>query len=164
MDGAFERIRSDYGRNEFVERQDAGARDKAEGSDVFPSGMKSFSLPADKMTFQDVGARGVDGVTKIEASDAYGNIAEGKHGTFFRFSPGFVSPVHSHTEDYGAVVVEGEMANYRPGEKPVKLGPGSFWFQEGKQAHTTVCYSEAGCLAFIIQGHRFDAQVPPAIE
>jgi hypothetical protein len=116
------------------------------------------------MRFQDIGARGVDGDTKIEAAAAYGSMAGGKHGTFFRFSPGFVSPVHSHTEDYGAVVVEGEMANYRPGETPVKLGPGSFWYQQGKQAHTTVCYSETGCLAFIIQGHKFDAQVPPVTE
>jgi beta-alanine degradation protein BauB len=116
------------------------------------------------MTFHDTGARGEDGVTRIEASDAYGNMADGKHGTFFKFSPGFVSPVHSHTDDYAAVVIDGEMANYRPGETPVKLGPGSFWYQEGKQAHTTVCYSETGCLAFIIQGHRFDAQVPPVTE
>lgn len=132
--------------------------------DPFPPGVTSTSLPAGDMTFHDTGARGEDGVTRIEASDAYGNMADGKHGTFFRFSPGFVSPLHTHTDDYGAVVIEGEMANYRPGETPVKLGPGSFWYQEGKQAHTTVCYSETGCLAFIIQGYKFDAQVPPVTE
>jgi quercetin dioxygenase-like cupin family protein len=133
-------------------------------TEVFPPGAQSHSLAADDMTFFDTGARGVDGNTKIEASDAYGSLVDGKHGSFFRFSPGFVSPLHSHTDDYGAIVIEGEMANYQPGETPTKLGPGSFWFQKGKQSHTTVCYSDTGCLAFIIQGNKFDAQVPPVTE
>jgi hypothetical protein len=59
---------------------------------------------------------------------------------------GFVSPVHTHTEDYYAVVVEGV------GPLPV----GSYWFQRGEEAHVTQCLSETDCLFFIVQPGKFD--------
>lgn len=150
--------------NENVAPEHDATSPNAEGSQVFPPGIESAAYPAGDMTFRDFGQRGVDGVTKIEAADAYGDMTDGKHGTFLKFSPGFVSPVHSHTADYAAVVIEGQMANYQPGQTPIPMGPGSFWYQKGKQAHTTACLSETGCLAFIIQGHGFDAQIPPVTE
>lgn len=124
----------------------------------------SKSLPFSQWKFHDTGARGVDGVTKIEAADAYGDMAAGQHGTFFKFTPGFVSPVHTHTYDYYAVVIEGEMENFEVGVKPIKMGPGSYWYQRGKKAHTTSCVSKEPCLAFIVQSQKFDAQVPPKEE
>jgi beta-alanine degradation protein BauB len=138
--------------------------ENAHGRTPFVPGLESLSKPAEGMSWVETGAVGVDGVTKIEAADGYGEWNGSKHGSFFRFSGGFVSPVHSHTDDYAAVVVTGEMANYRPGEEPVKLDPGSMWYQKGHEAHTTVCYSEEGCLAFIIQDEKFDAQVPPVTD
>ena len=136
----------------------------AQDSGVFPPGVESSSYPAADMIFRDFGQRGVDGVTKIEAADAYGEMTDGRHGTFLKFSPGFVSPLHSHSADYAAVVIKGEMANYKPGETPIPLGPGGFWYQKGKQAHTTACLSETEGLIFLIQGQGFDAQIPPVTE
>ena len=125
---------------------------------------KTVSIPSSQWKFHDTGARGVDPKTRIEAADAYGDMAKGKHGTFFSFTPGFVSPVHTHTYDYYAVVIKGEMENYEVGVTPIKMSPGSYWYQRGKKAHTTVCLSKEPCLAFIVQSEKFDAQVPPKEE
>jgi quercetin dioxygenase-like cupin family protein len=131
---------------------------------VFPPGGKSISIPASEWVFHDTGARGVDGVTKIEFADGYGDMQKGKHGSFFRFTPGFVSPLHTHTHDYYAVVIKGEMQNYEVGQKPITMGPGSYWYQRGKRAHTTACVSDTPGEIFIVQSDKFDAQVPPKEE
>jgi hypothetical protein len=138
----------------------------ADDTAVFPpaNNGQSTSIPASQWEFHDTGARGVDPKTIIEAADAYGEWAKGEHGTVFRFTPGFVSPVHTHTYDYYAVVIKGEMENYEVGVEPIKMGPGSYWYQRGKKADTTVCLSKEPCLIFIVQSQKFDAQVPPKTE
>ena len=141
-----------------------GASVHAQEPRAYPPGGKSTSIPSSQLKFNDTGARGVDGKTKIEFADAYGNMTTGKHGSFFIFTPGFVSPLHTHTYDYFAVVLKGVLANYQPGEKPIKLGPGSYWYQVGKQAHITACYSKTPCQIFIVQSSKFDAQIPPKTE
>ena len=141
-----------------------GASVHAQELSAYPPGGKSISIPSSQLKFNDTGARGVDGKTKIEFADAYGNMTTGKHGSFFIFTPGFVSPLHTHTYDYFAVVLKGVLANYQPGEKPIKLGPGSYWYQVGKQAHITACYSKTPCQIFIVQSSKFDAQIPPKTE
>ena len=130
----------------------------------YPPGGKSISIASSQLNFNDSGARGVDGGTKIEFADVFGDIKTDKHGSFFRFTPGFVSPLHTHTYDYFAVVIKGEVANYRPGETPIKLGPGSYWYQQGKQAHITGCYSKSPCEIFLVQSSKFDFQIPPKTE
>lgn len=82
----------------------------------------------------------------------------------FRFDPGFVSPLHTHTYDYYAVVIKGDLENYQPGQKPEKLGPGSYWYQRGMEAHTTACVSKQPCEIYIVQQNKFDAQIPPKTE
>lgn len=143
-----------------------GTSAHAQSVSVFPplNDGTSKTVPFSQWKFHDTGARGVDGVTKIEAADAYGDMTNGQHGTVFRFTPGFISPVHTHTYDYYAVVIQGEMENYEVGVKPIKMGPGSYWYQRGKKAHTTTCVSKEPCLAFIVQSQKFDAQVPPKEE
>jgi beta-alanine degradation protein BauB len=138
----------------------------ADDTSVFPPANdgQSTSIPAVQWTFHDTGARGVDPKTSIEAADAYGDMTKGEHGTFFKFTPGFVSPVHTHTYDYYAVVIKGEIENYEVGSEPIKMNPGSYWYQRGKKAHTTVCLSKEPCLVFIVQTQKFDAQVPPRTE
>jgi beta-alanine degradation protein BauB len=131
---------------------------------VFPPGGESVSIPESQWNFRDTGARGVDANTKIEFADAYGDLTKSKHGSFFKFTPGFVSPVHTHTYDYYGIVVKGEMQNYEVGVTPIKMGPGSYWYQRGKKAHMTTCLSKTPCVAFIVQSEKFDAQVPPKAE
>jgi hypothetical protein len=48
-----------------------------------------------------------DGVRgELHAAAAYGDLADGPHGTFIKMPAGYVSPTHIHTEDYWAVVVK----------------------------------------------------------
>jgi hypothetical protein len=96
---------------------------QAEDSPAYPplNGGKSVAKPASQYVFNDTGARGVNPKTGIKASNVWGDVKTGAHGTFFSFDPGFVSPVHTHTYDYYAVVITGVMENYLPGQTPVKL-------------------------------------------
>jgi len=137
-----------------------------EGPTAYPplNGGTSISSPASKYTFSDTGARGVNPKTGIQVANVWGDVTKGAHGSFFRFDPGFVSPVHTHTYDYYAVVIKGELENYQPGQTPEKLGPGSYWYQRGKQAHTTACVSKESCEIYIVQQNKFDAQIPPKVE
>jgi hypothetical protein len=69
---------------------------------------------------------------------------------------GFSSAVHTHTEDYYAVVIKGIGANHAPGAKDVALPTGSYWFQKGEEAHVTKCLSKTDCLFFLVQPGKFD--------
>jgi hypothetical protein len=108
------------------------------------------------MKFEDRGFRGITG--KITVVDQFGDGRTGKHGTFMKFSPGFVSHVHTHTYDYYAVVIQGIMANNNPGGALIKLGPGSYWYQKGLEPHITSCISKEECVAFVVQSQKFDVQ------
>lgn len=128
------------------------------------NGGTSVTSPASHYSFTDTGARGVNPKTGIQVSNVWGDVTKGAHGAFFRFDPGFESPVHTHTYDYYAVVIKGDLENYKPGQKPEKLGPGSYWYQRGKEAHITACVSKEQCEIYIVQQNKFDAQIPPEAE
>lgn len=139
---------------------------QAQDSSSFPpaNGGTSVSNPANHYSFIDTGARGVSPKTGIQVANVWGDVTKGAHGAFFRFDPGFVSKLHTHTYDYYAVVIKGQLENYQPGQKPEKLGPGSYWYQRGKEAHTTACVSKQPCQIYIVQQNKFDAQIPPKTE
>lgn len=139
---------------------------QAQDGSSFPpaNGGKSVSNSASHYSFTDTGARGVNPKTGIQVANVWGDVNNGAHGAFFRFDPGFVSLLHTHTYDYYAVVIKGQLENYQPGQKPEKLGPGSYWYQRGKEAHTTACVSKQPCQIYIVQQNKFDAQVPPKTE
>jgi quercetin dioxygenase-like cupin family protein len=142
------------------------AASQAQDSAAYPplNGGTSVSNPASHYVFKDTGARGINPKTGIQVSNVWGDVTKGAHGAFFRFDPGFVSPVHTHTYDYYAVVIKGTLQNYQPGQTPANLGPGSYWYQRGKQTHTTACVSNEPCEIYIVQGAQFDAQIPPKPE
>lgn len=114
----------------------------------------SLSIPAKDITFVKTGVKAAAG--ELEAGPAYGNLQTGHHGTFIHMPAGFVSAVHTHTEDYYAVVVKGVGANDPVGAKPKGLPIGSYWFQRGEEPHVTRCLSKTGCLFFIVQPGKFD--------
>ncbi len=114
----------------------------------------SVSVPAKDIKFFASGVK--TEVGELFAGPAYGDLQHGHHGTFIRMPAGFVSPVHTHTEDYYAVVVKGVGANDAPGAKPTALTRGSYWFQRGEEAHITRCLSKTDCLFFIVQPGKFD--------
>lgn len=114
----------------------------------------SVSIPASDIGF---GATGVkSNGLELKAGPAYGNLAHGRHGTFVRMPAGFKSAVHTHTEDYYAVVVEGVGANFPAGGSATPLPAGSYWFQRGEEPHVTQCLSANDCLFFLVQPGKFD--------
>lgn len=114
----------------------------------------SVSIPVDKINFIQTGvkAKGLE----LKAGPAYGNLGNGRHGTFVVMPAGFASDIHVHTEDYYAVVIRGVGTNHAPGEKDVALPVGSYWFQKGEEKHVTKCLSKTDCLFFIVQPGKFD--------
>ena len=79
----------------------------------------SVSIPADQIKFFGAGVKTEKG--ELNAGPAYGDLQNGKHGTFILMPHGFVSPAHTHTEDYFGVVIKGVGANQAPGGKIVPL-------------------------------------------
>lgn len=115
----------------------------------------SQNKPVTQLRYGATGASdGVHG--ELLAAPAYGDLAHGAHGTFIRMPAGFVSPVHTHTEDYWGVVISGVAANGLPGSKDVELAAGSYWYQKGGEKHVTKCLSPNECLFFISQKGKFD--------
>lgn len=114
----------------------------------------SVSTPADQIKFGGSGVKTDKG--ELLAGPAYGDLAHGRHGTFIKMPHGFVSGVHTHTNDYYAVIIKGVVANHAPGGKVIPLPPGSYYFQTGEEAHVTQCLSKTDCLFFIVQPGKFD--------
>jgi len=114
----------------------------------------SVSIPANQISFINTGVKTEKG--ELLAGPAYGDLQNGRHGTFVRMPAGFKSPVHTHTEDYFAVVVEGVGSNHPVDAPADPLPKGSYWFQRGEEAHVTECLSETDCLFFIVQPGKFD--------
>jgi quercetin dioxygenase-like cupin family protein len=129
-----------------------------------PEGNASVEIPFNEMQFQHSGyvwygrLKSGDHTPDIEVSDAYGKIGTGAHGTLLKWPTGFKSVLHTHTADYYAVVIQGTVLNYRPGGKKTPLTPGSYWFQRGGEPHVTECVTKGGCMAFMYQPVKFDAQ------
>ncbi len=118
-------------------------------------GQPSVSTPVTQLQY---GATGVtDGVHgELNAAAAFGDLAHGQHGTFIKMPAGFVSPLHTHTEDYWSVVISGVAVNGKPGSTDVQLPVGSYWFQKGGEPHVTKCISPNECIFFVSQNGKFD--------
>ena len=120
----------------------------------------SLHKPVTELKYNSTGVSdGVHG--ELLAASAYGDLTHGPHGTFIRMPAGFVSPVHSHTDDYWGVVISGVAVNGQPGSKDVPLPAGSYWFQKGGERHITKCISPNECLFFISQDGKFDYIADP---
>jgi hypothetical protein len=69
-----------------------------------------------------------------------------------------VLPMHSHSADYQAVVIQGAMKHWAKGEDEAqapRLGPGSWWYQPGKQVHTDACLAEE-CVIYVHNTGKLD--------
>jgi len=115
----------------------------------------SVSRPITDLEYGPTGiSDGVHG--ELCAAPAYGDLTNGPHGTFIKMPAGYVSPAHTHTEDYWAVVVSGVMVNGKPDSSDVALPVGSYFLQKGGEAHVTKCISPNECIFFISQPGKFD--------
>jgi hypothetical protein len=125
------------------------------GSIAAVAGGPSVSTPVTSLKFGPTGVSdGVHG--ELYAAPAYGDLAHGAHGTFIKMPAGFVSKIHTHTEDYWGVVISGVAVNEMPGAPDVALPVGSYWFQKGGERHVTKCISPNECIFFINQAGKFD--------
>jgi hypothetical protein len=61
------------------------------------------------------------------------------------------SAMHIHSSDYDLVMIKGTMKHFGAGESEKdapELGPGSYWFQPGNEAHAGSCLSDE-CLMYV---------------
>jgi hypothetical protein len=115
----------------------------------------SISRPVTELEYGPTGlSDGEHG--ELHAAPAYGDLAHGPHGTFIKMPAGYVSPKHTHTDDYWAVVVSGVMVNRTPDGDDVPLPVGSYYFQKGGETHVTKCISPTECIFFVSQSGKFD--------
>lgn len=57
--------------------------------------------------------------------------------------------LHAHSADYHLVLLQGTMKHWAAEESTARpLGPGSYWFQPGNQAHGDACQTPE-CLMFL---------------
>jgi len=118
------------------------------GSDV-----SNNAVPADQREFFTVS-------DPIQFAVATGDLQNGPQGTFGRFPGNFITPVHTHSHAYQAVVISGEMTNPFDREKnPPVMGPGSFWSVAANAEHATACVSEEPCEFFMFANEGFDFTV-----
>jgi hypothetical protein len=133
----------------------AGAKEAAPAPKTHPvHEAQSISLPVTELNFFASGVK--TDIGELYAAPAFGDLGHAKHGTFIKMPAGFVSPPHTHTEDYYAVVVSGIGVNTQPGKADIPLAPGSYWFQRGEENHVTKCISKVECIFFITQPGKFD--------
>lgn len=96
----------------------------------------------------------------IQFGSAWGNFGTGAHGTFGTFIADFITPFHTHTGAYHAVVLEGTMTNPFEGEdNPPQMGPGSYWYVPAGAVHATACVSDTPCRFFFTAEEGFDFTV-----
>lgn len=82
----------------------------------------------------------------------WGNPAAGPFAMMLRFPPGYEAPMHTHSSDYHAVIVDGGARHWIEGEDrdaaPIH-GPGTYWFQPAGQVHGDANPTDAPVTVFL---------------
>jgi hypothetical protein len=146
------RLASIVAATAFTLAAGAGTADPVKDYTITPAGTAKFA-PVDPK--QPKGAQ----VAIIQGDPAKGPVA------FLLKLPKGPLPVHWHTADYWAVVVEGQSKHWLPGkEADAKAnGPGTAWYQPGGSAaaaHGDECVSDS-CTVFIYMNKKLDLNVVP---
>jgi hypothetical protein len=85
---------------------------------------------------------------------------KGPIGFLLKVPAGFKPGPHTHTSDDYAVIISGSMHDFAAGSDKVDvgkaLGPGSTWFQPGKQVHDNLCDTGSECEFFVYMPNGFD--------
>ena len=93
----------------------------------------------------------------VMSADVWGDHTKGAFGGFTKFPAGFMTPLHTHTNEYKIVVIKGTFLQTPEGKPEVRLGPGSYLMQPaGSYRHTTGCDKASECLVFISSDGKFD--------
>lgn len=111
------------------------------------------ATPADAIVYQNINEA-------IQMGAAFGNMANGSHGTFGKFPADFITPFHVHTFAYHGIVIAGEMTNpFEGADATPRLGPGSYWYVPAGAVHATACVSDTPCQFFFTSAGAFDFTV-----
>ena len=93
----------------------------------------------------------------IKIADVWGDHSKTGFGAFLEFPAGFLSPLHTHTNDIKIVVISGTYTQAPEGKPAVRLGPGSYAFQPGgSYKHVSGCDKASKCELFIESTGPFD--------
>ncbi len=85
-------------------------------------------------------------------SPLWGDASAGAYGRFVRFAPGYSGPLHTHSNSYHAVLVQGVAIEPEGEEHPA----GSYWFTPGGFPHITECVSDEACIWYEHSEGKFD--------
>ena len=114
---------------------------------------KEVALPGWQLAYENINPM-------IKMAAAYGNRAEGAHGSFGQFPPNFTTPFHTHSAAYHGVVLKGVMTNPFAGEEtPPKMSSGSYWYVPANANHATACVSDEPCEFYFYSAAAFDFHV-----
>lgn len=92
-----------------------------------------------------------------------GRKGKGPAGTLLKVPGNWHAPVHAHTADYRAVVIQGLWAHWQMdgGEaSKVELPPGSYWTQKANEMHDDACLSETECVILLINTEPYETYLP----
>lgn len=108
-------------------------------------------------------------VPAMRTALVYGDPKTGPVGMIGEMDGGYTNPVHKHSSDYFAVVLEGT-GGHSHGEgadKAPAVGAGGYWFQKGDEFHQDACQSEENCKFFAFFPGALDftpKDAPPAAD
>jgi hypothetical protein len=88
----------------------------------------------------------------------WGERSKGPAGTFLKVPGNWEAPVHTHTADYRAVVIEGVWKHWPEGGSKAaapSLRPGSYWTQTARQWHADACVSSTPCTILLINSRPY---------
>jgi len=87
-----------------------------------------------------------------------GDPKTGPVGFIIEIPAGGKAPIHSHTSDYHALVLDGAPAHWLPHQldQGEALAPGSYWFQPGGFDHGDRCTSSEPCHGFVFMDKAMD--------
>ena len=110
-------------------------------------------IPGDTHEFRPTGES-----EGAELTVLWGDLQRGPVGILFRFRAGYRAPMHWHTSDYHAVVLSGKSKHWIEGQdEPAEgHGPGTYWFQPGKQVHGDFNAGDEPVLIFIYMPNGLD--------
>lgn len=114
-------------------------------------------IPAQEAQFTAVDPKRAD---SAQLAVLWGDPAQGPSAMLLKFKQGR-GRLHVHTSDYHLVVLEGTMKHRGEETQEAEakpLGPGSYWFQPGGQAHADSCVS-AECVMFVNWAGKRDTRV-----
>lgn len=90
----------------------------------------------------------------------FGDWQAERHGKLVRFDPGVMSPMHTHSAGFHAIVISGVVMNPHLGEEdPPRMGPGTYWSTPAGAVHATGCVSEEPCLLYAHMDAGWDIEI-----